>query len=418
MADVQNIFELRKQPVEYFDWQTFLITALSITMGLISIYSATYDAGMSTYFFKQLIYAGVGIGVMLVLMVMPERWLQAYSLAFYIFIILLLITVLIFGKTIYGTRGWFQIGSFSIQPSEFAKLAALNLVATHISRKGTDIKTFRDFGIVLTIILAPFVLILMEPDFGTATVMLALLIGILFWTGFDLLVLFFVISLPIVILMSLVSPVHFVAAVAVYSIAAALMRKKVLLTFATILIIFVAGYTSPMIIDNLMPHQKNRIDTFLNPDKDPLGKGYNVIQSKLAVGSGGLTGKGFLHGTHTQLRYIPKQWTDFIYCVPSEEFGFVGGVLVIVLLSSVILKATKAAFESENKYFSLLSFGIATVFFYHTIINIGMVLGLMPVMGIPLPFMSYGGSALIVNCAFIGLLLNAYRSQKIKIQNK
>ncbi|MBI5324831.1 MAG: rod shape-determining protein RodA [Ignavibacteriae bacterium] len=418
MAEFQNIYEIRKSASQYFDWQTFLITIMSIAFGLISIYSATYDAGMSTYFFKQLIYTGIGIGIILIFMVLPERWLQAYSLAFFVFIILLLISVLIFGKTIYGTKGWFQIGSISIQPSEFAKLAALNLIATHLSRKGTDIKTFRDFGIVILILLAPFILILFEPDFGTATVLLAMFIGILFWTGFDLLMLFFVISLPVIILLSLVSPIHFVAAVSVYSIAAALMRKKIILTFATILIVFVAGYTSPLIVEHLMPHQKNRIDTFLNPDKDPLGKGYNVIQSKLAVGSGGVTGKGFLQGTQTQLRYIPKQWTDFIYCVPAEEFGFAGGVFVILLLAGIILKATKAAFDSENKYFSLLSFGIGSVFFYHTIINIGMVLGLMPVMGIPLPFMSYGGSALLVNCAFIGLLLNAFRSQKIKAQNK
>jgi rod shape determining protein RodA len=414
MAHENDIFVIKKQPGEFFDWPTFLMSILIMAMGLISIYSATYDAGMSHNFFKQLIYTGIGLGIMFVCMVLPERWLNEYALAFYIFVLLLLITVLVFGRTVYGTKGWFQIGGLSLQPSEFAKLAALNLIATHLSRKGTDIKTFRDFGFVIAIIFIPLALIAIEPDIGTATVLIALLVGILFWTGFDILLLFFISSMPIVILLSLISPVHFVTAVSVYSIVAALLRKKVLLTFATILIIIAVGYTSPLIVNNLMPHQRNRIETFLNPDKDPLGKGYNVIQSKLAVGSGGFTGKGFLQGTQTQLRYIPKQWTDFIFCVPSEEFGFIGGVLVIALLTGIILKSGKIAYETENKFFSLLSFGIATVFFYHTLINVGMVIGLMPVMGIPLPFMSYGGTALIVNCAFIGLLLNSYRTQKIR----
>ena len=308
MAHDDDILALKKQPGEFFDWTTFLMAVLIIAMGLISIYSATYDSGMSHYFFKQLIYTGVGLGIMFVCIILPERWLNDYALVLYIFTLLLLITVLIFGRTVYGTKGWFQVGGLSLQPSEFAKLSSLNLIATHLSRKGTDIKTFRDLGLVLVIIILPLSLISLEPDIGTATVLIAMLVGILFWTGFDILLLFFISSIPIVILLSLISPVHFVTAVSVYSIIAALLRKKLLLTFATIIIIVAVGYTSPMIVNHLMPHQRNRIDTFLNPDKDPLGKGYNVIQSKLAVGSGGLTGKGYLQGTQTQLRYIPKQW--------------------------------------------------------------------------------------------------------------
>ena len=180
---------------------------------------------------------------------------------------------------------------------------------------------------------------------------MVLFIGILFWTGYDILILFFVASIPIVLISSLLGTVYFIASVSVYAIIAALLRKRIILTFASIIIIFGIGYISPILINKLHPYQRNRIETFLYPDKDPLGKGYNVIQSKLAVGSGGLVGKGFLQGTQTQLRYIPKQWTDFIFCVPAEEFGFVGGALVIILLMSLVLKAVKTAFRSRQFIF-------------------------------------------------------------------
>ncbi|MGA2298935.1 MAG: rod shape-determining protein RodA, partial [FCB group bacterium] len=360
MADTDYI-RLKKPPGENFDWSTFLIAVMLMALGLISIYSATYDSGMSGYFFKQLVFTGVGLAVLFTCMFLPERWLLEYSYIFYIVIVVMLIVVLIFGTVVYGTRGWFQIGGLSVQPSEFAKLAVLLTIAQHLSRKGTNIKTFRDFGIVAGLIIVPVFLTLLEPDLGSSTVTMVLFIGILFWTGYDILILFFVASVPIVLISSIMGTVYFVAAVVVYAIIAALLRKRIIMTFASIIIIFGIGYISPILISRLHPYQRDRIETFLYPDKDKLGKGYNVIQSKLAVGSGGLTGKGFLQGTQTQLRYIPKQWTDFIFCVPAEEFGFVGGALVIILLMSLVLKAVKTAFEVGNLYFSIVSFGVGTI---------------------------------------------------------
>jgi rod shape determining protein RodA len=162
----------------------------------------------------------------------------------------------------------------------------------------------------------------------------------------------------------------------------------------------------------LKPYQKNRIEILLDPNKDPRGNGYNVVQSKMAVGSGGLWGRGFQQGTQTQLRYIPKQWTDFIYCVPTEEFGFVGGTLVIVLLAGLCMRLLKIAELVQRRFESTIIAGIASIWTYHTFVNIGMALGLLPVIGIPLPFMSAGGTSLVINLAMLGLVLNFYRQMR------
>lgn len=284
-------------------------------------------------------------------------------------------------------------------------------MGTFLSRKGVDIKTLRDLGILFSIIGLPLLLIVVEPDIGSASVLIAMTLGVMLWSGFDIYILFFVVSLPIVIILSFMGTVYFVIAVSLFSIIAALFRKKVLVTVVTIATVFAIGYLSPIIIEHLAPHQQGRIETFLNPGSDPRGKGYNVIQSILAVGSGGVTGKGFMQGTQTQLRYIPKQWTDFIFCVPTEEFGFIGGLTVIILLSAMIMRCVTIAFEADSKFFSVVAIGTGTVFLYHSFINIGMAIGLMPVMGIPLPFLSAGGSSLMVNLSFVGLLMNAYRSK-------
>jgi rod shape determining protein RodA len=410
----ENYIAIRKQPLELFDMSLFMPVILLFGIGLISIYSATYESHMSDSFFKQLIFGGIGIGTMIVFMFLPERFLQSNSIVLYAISILFLILVLFFGKGISGTKGWFQLGGLSFQPSELAKFTALLAVARYLSLKGTDIKTLRDLGITLGIIFLPVGLIVLQPDIGTATVFIAIALGVLLWAGFDLFVLYMIVSLPIIAVLSLLGTTYFVVSVSIFAIIGAAFRRKILITAIALGVVIAVGYFSPVIIENLMPHQQNRIEAFLNPGSDPRGKGYNVIQSIMAVGSGGFTGKGFLQGTQTQLRYIPEQWTDFIFCVPTEEFGFIGGALVILLIASIIYRSIKIATLTNSAYFSLLCTGIASIFLYHMIINIGMALGLMPVMGIPLPFLSYGGSSLIVNFAFIGLMLNAYRSYKQK----
>ena len=215
----------------------------------------------------------------------------------------------------------------------------------------------------------------------------------------------------ILVILSLKDIVWFYVGLGIASIAILFFKSRQYAIALTIVLFISLGFIAPQIYDNLMPHQKNRISSFLDPDLDPQGAGYNVIQSKVAVGSGGVIGKGFLEGTQTQLRYIPMQWTDFIFSVPAEEFGFVGSSIIIIAYLVLMLRMLNIAYNSNDTFFSIVSIGILFIFIYHIIINIGMVIGIMPVMGIPLPFMSYGGTSMILNLMLIGFLLNTYRSQ-------
>ncbi len=404
---------LKKSIASYLDWTTVFIAIMLIAFGLISIYSATYDSAMSSYFDRQLLSSGIGLVIMFVVMYIPERWLSSNSYLIYALCIGLLIAVLFIGIESHGTKGWIRLGSFTVQPSEVAKLGLIFAIAKYLSVKGNDIRTIRDVSIVIILTVIPFVLILRQPDMGSATVMLALLFGILFWSGFDLFILYFFVALPVIILMALKGNIYFISAVTMLSGISFLFRRKIVLTIIAISIFISVGSIAPVFYENLQTHQKARIETFLNPGSNPLGSGYNVMQSKLAIGSGGVYGKGFLKGTQTQLRYIPMQWTDFIYSVPNEEFGFIGGASIILLYLALIYRAIKIANEVESKFHSILAIGSASVFLYHFFINIGMTIGLIPVMGIPLPFMSSGGSSMILNLTLVGLLLNAYRNYKL-----
>lgn len=404
---------------DFFDWTLFLLTLLLVAFGLISIYSATYDAGMSTFFNRQLGFTALGIGVMLGIMYVPEHWIYANALPLYVISLLLLLIVLKFGRTTYGTTGWLPLGIATIQPAEVAKFTTLIMVANHLSKRGTNIGTVRDFFTVAMYVGIPIILVSLQPDIGSASVFAAMFLGILLWSGFDIYWIYFAVCIPFVVIFSLMGRASFLIAVSVYTIIAAFMRQTMPRLIVTVGVIVGIGYFAPMIVEHLAPHQQNRIHTFLNPTDDPRGEGYNVIQSVMAVGSGGVVGKGFLQGTQTQLRYIPAQWTDFIYCVPTEEFGFIGGTLVIFVLFGMLYRMVKIAgiVNKTSSFGGLISAGVAIVFFYHAVINIGMAIGIVPVMGIPLPFMSYGGTSLVVNMAMVGLVLNAWRTHKRKVYN-
>lgn len=404
--------KLRRNLFSLIDFKIIALVLLLISAGLISIYSATYDSGTSIFFYKQLIFSGIGFATILFIIFIPENWIKFNTVTIYVISIILLIMVLFFGKTISGTKGWIHIAGFSLQPAEFAKIATLLLASRFLSQKGVDIKSLRDLFTLIAIFALPVFLIILQPDMGSASVMLVLFLGILFWTGFDLLILYFLAFLPLIIIFSLTGIEYFIGAVIFFTITSVFFKKKLIKTLILTTLIFLSGYFSKEIVSILPQNTQDRIDTFLYPEKDPLNKGYNVMQSVLAVGSGGLTGKGYLKGSQTQLRYIPEQRTDFIFCVPTEEFGFIGGVVVIILYALFFLRIFTIASNSQNRFLSILSFGIGTIFLYHTLVNLGMVMRLLPVMGIPLPFMSYGGTALIVNMAMVGLLLKAYYLQK------
>ncbi|MFN4916541.1 MAG: rod shape-determining protein RodA [Ignavibacteria bacterium] len=394
------------------DWVLILVTTLLFAMGLISIYSATYDAGMSEYFTKQLLFGIVGGGVMIAIMFMPERWLFDYAYILYGIAMLLLIAVIVIGKTVYGSKSWLTIGPITFQPSEFGKIATLLAVARSISSRGRDLSNWSDLIMPIILFVIPIGLIMLEPDFGSASVYGVMLLGMMFWGGASLNLITFLVGAPISVIMGFIGR-EWVFVSSIITASVPMFLKRDLMKALAMLLVFIAiGFSSRYVYGVLKPHQQSRIQTFLNPDNDPRGRGYHVIQSIMAVGSGGVTGKGFLHGTQTQLRYIPKQWTDFIFCVPTEEFGFVGGVLVIGLLAILILQCIAIARQSGNAFGSILSASVGIIFFYHATVNIGMAIGAFPVMGIPLPFLSAGGSALVMNMASVGIVLNVYRNRR------
>ncbi len=406
-----------KRPfIELFDWSVFLTAAMLVAFGLISIYSATFDVSMSPYFVKQLQYTVIGFIIMGSVAFMPERWLSLTAYGVYGLTILLLVAVVVVGKTVYGSKSWLYVGSIGFQPSELAKIGTLLALAEFIARKGVDLRALRDLGTAVGIVALPIVLIMLEPDFGSASVFIAMLMGVLLWSGVDLFLLFVIVAVPMTAISAFIGKAWFYAIAAIFSTWAVFFRRGIILTIISITLFIGVGFSASYVYDILKPHQKDRIQTFLNPESDPRGRGYHVIQSVMAVGSGGLTGKGFMHGTQTQLRYIPKQWTDFIFCVPTEEFGFVGGVMVIGLLGMVVFRAINIATQARNKFSAVMCIGVAALMLYHTLVNIGMAIGVFPVMGIPLPFLSAGGSSLIVNFTCIGFLLNAHRSRQSKIR--
>jgi rod shape determining protein RodA len=395
-----------------FDFRTFVVTIGLVAIGLISIYSATYEAGASAIFTSQLYYAIGGMIVMLTVAFLPERWIRLSTLPLYGLGLLLLAAVLVIGVTKYGAKSWIVVGPLQFQPSEFAKLGTLMTAALFVSREGKELTNWRDLGTLVGIILLPVGLIMLEPDFGSSTVYFAMLLSVALWAGADLFLLFAIIAPAFVAIAAFFGQMQMLIALGVVLVFMLLFRRSLWVTLLGFGLSVIAGLSTGYIYNNVMkPHQKLRIQTFLDPYLDPQGAGYHVLQSMLAVGSGGLTGKGFLQGTQTQLRYIPEQWTDFIFCVPTEEFGFFGGALVILLLAALIWFAVDTASHLRSRFESTICVAVAGVFLYHMTINIGMAIGLVPVMGIPLPFLSKGGSALLLNMSMVGLLLNFYRSR-------
>jgi rod shape determining protein RodA len=393
-----------------FDFRTFMVTIGLVAMGLISIYSATNGAGQEGHFTSQLVYAIGGLFVMLAIAFAPERWIRLSAFPLYGFGLLLLVAVLVIGTVKYGAKSWIVLGPLVFQPSEFAKLGTMLMAATFVAREGKEVSNWRDLGSLVGIVALPVGLIMLEPDFGSSTVYLMLLMGIALWSGADLFLLFALVCPAFVGIAAFFGSTPMYVALGIVAVAMAAFRRSIMVTVLGLTMSVAIGFSTGYVYDHVLkPHQQKRIQSFLDPNLDPKGAGYHVIQSMLAVGSGGLTGKGFLNGTQTQLKYIPEQWTDFIFCVPTEEFGFLGGMLVLTLLISLIYFAVDTASHLRNKFESTICFGIATIFLYHTVINVGMAIGLVPVMGIPLPFLSKGGSSLLLNMSMVGLLLNFYR---------
>ncbi len=344
----------------------FAVLGLTITLaiiGLISIYSATYSNNPATYTRAQYWFI-ISLVLLTGAVVVNYHFLERYAYIIYGGSIVLLLLVFAIGKSSGGAQRWLDLGFLSLQPSETAKIALIIMLARHFSLKnlagrGLDIKDLIVPGLIF---IAPFFLIMKQPDLGTSIILLSIFCSMTLVVGIRL---------------------------------------------RTIIAIGVAlSAIMPFAWMSLKDYQKARLTSFLNPGRDPFGSGYHLLQSKIAIGSGGFLGKGYTGGTQGKLMFLPEHHTDFIFSILAEEWGFIGASIVIFIFFALILKGLGAAASSKDRFGFLLAFGISAMLFWHVVINIAMVTGLLPVVGVPLPFISYGGSFLAVIMTSMGLIIN------------
>lgn len=332
-----------------------------------------------------------------------------------------MILVLVIGQTVSGSQRWLVIGSITFQPSEISKLILIITIANLISKK--NIFKIKDLLSIFIHVAIPMFLIFKQPDLGTSLVFIFITIGMLLVSSLNILIILAFLS-PILSVILYIMNFHLWLIYIITLICLVIyeyylnykkysINKKIFfikkIPFKSIIIFCIntlIGMFIPIIWGLLKDYQKNRLLIFLNPEKDPLGAGYHVIQSQIAIGSGGIWGKGFLHGTQTQLDFIPVQHTDFIFSVIGEEFGIIGGISLLILYTIIIWRGLYIAMKAPDEFGKLIATGITSMLVFHIFVNIGMVVGLMPVTGIPLPFISYGGTYLLINLILIGLLEN------------
>lgn len=352
--------------IEYFDWGLLVLTLLISLVGLVVLYSAV-TAGESVVnhilFRRQIVWMGMGFAIMFTSVLVHYRYLDKGSVAIYLTCVVLLVLVLFFGKYVGGSRRWLALGPFTMQPSELMKLSLIIMVSSIYSGMvGEKGLAFRDLIKPVIALTIPFGLIVYQPDLGTALLLLFLVAGITLFVR---------------------------------------VQKRVIVVCAAL-----GGAAVPVVWFLLKEYQKARILTFLNPDRDPLGAGYHIIQSKIAIGSGMISGKGFLLGTQSALDFLPEQHTDFILSVLAEEWGLAGCLFLLFLYLILMVWGLNIAYSCRDMFGSILSFGVTLMIFWQIFINVAMVTGIMPVVGVPLPLISYGGSSVITNMVGIGILMN------------
>lgn len=398
-----------------FNWSITFSWIILTVIGLTAIYSATQGPVseflpdyIQSNFYKQLGFVFASIILMIgVQFISPRTFLQL-SFVFYFIGIMLMIMTLLFGTEINGARSWFRIGPFGIQSSEFMKIATILAVANYLtSRRNISTENIRYALISVLIILLPAALVILQNDFGTAIIFLALIPVMLFWSGLPYGVSLFIISPAIILYLTVLGWQFGLLSALLLTGIIFFIQRRTWLTITSFITGILTVLGVQLALSNvLQPHQIARITAFTNPAYDPTGAGWNVIQAKTAIGSGGLTGKGFLEGTQTQLRFLPEQWTDFVFCVVGEEFGFLGAGLVVFTFAFLFIRLLRMAGNHKHPFAQLVTVSVTSVFFIHFFINVGSATALLPVIGIPLPFVSYGGSAFLTNTFMLALCLN------------
>ena len=420
MRSAKNIFD-------NIDNVSILLYGILVFLGIVNIYASQYNADtsfafdLSSRYGKQILFAGVAAFIAFLIVIVDWKFFYSLTYLLYAVVILLLIGVLFRGAMTGGATSWFELGPFKFQPSEFAKFATALAVAKYYNNIHSKYISLQDKLKTYGIILLPFLLIILQNDLGTALVYGSFVL-VLYREGlsgniliFGLIVgILFVLSLLLdqILLVSILSGIAFI----IFLISRK--RKKEIIALGGILIASMAFVLSVnYMFDNfLAPHHKVRIEILLGKKIDTHGAGYNLIQSKIAIGSGGLSGKGFLNGTQTRFDFVPEQSTDFIFCTIGEEWGFIGSLFFVSVFIGLLLRILFLAERQRSNFSRIYGYSVATILFMHFLINIGMTIGLVPVIGIPLPFISYGGSSLVgfTILLFIFLNLDSYRLQILR----
>lgn len=410
------------------DWITVALYATIVLLGWLNIYAVTYDQATDVPIFslqinsgRQLLFIAGAVVIIMGILIIDMRFYETFAYVIYGFILFLLLLVPIIGKEVGGNKAWLGIGSFGVQPSEFAKFATALAVAKLIGSVGFKMDQMRNQIFLFAMIGIPMLLILWQKDTGTALVFTVFTL-VFFREGMSpLLIIMGIVAAVIFILTLLVNEYYLYAAIGVILMSAIVLGKKkwkriAYLSAGALLICGVIASVDYVVDNVLKPHQQNRVKALINPDADPLGFGWNVTQSKIAIGSGGFTGKGFLKGTQTKFDFVPEQSTDFIFCTIGEEHGWLGSLFTMALFIGLMLRVIFLAERQKNRFARVYGYSVACIFFFHFAVNIGMTIGLFPVIGIPLPFFSYGGSGLwgFTILLFILLKLDIHRSQVLQ----
>lgn len=430
---------MRSNSVFQFDILIFLATISLMVIGVLFVYSSGVSSTgivFSKEYIKQIIWAISGIGLIFTLSFIDYNRIRALSPYIYFFFIILLLVTFFFGERVNGAKSWLGLFNFGIQPSEFAKIATILLLSAYYSSNRDGASSFKNFIFGLGIVLVPVVLILIQPDLGTALVYLPIFLFVSFIAGakpehigfvlFTAILVILLTILPVwqnsvseeeIRFLSIISKTQFrvltflvFGGISALSVIGFLVFKKnyfYWIFYATI-ILSISLVLSLIAGRILQDYQLMRLVVFLDPTIDPQGAGWNIIQSVTAVGSGGIVGKGFLSGTQSHYQFLPQQSTDFIFSIIAEEWGFLGGAFVFLLFSIIFMRGVLILSQAKDNFARYVVSGILGMIFFHFLINIGMAMGIMPITGIPLFFLSYGGSSLWTAAIGIGLLLNIH----------
>ena len=428
---------MKNKILAMFDYLLILVVLILVALGVLFIYSSSINSegvSVTNEYIKQIIWASIGFVIMIFVTLYDFRKTESFTPYLYVFLILLLVYTRIFGRYVNGAKSWIGIGEFGVQPSEFGKIFFILFLARFLD-ESKKMNQFKRFVYAIGVLIVPMGLILIQPDLGTASVYIPIFLTMCFIAGIPIKYILYVLAFGILTVFFTVIPVWNmeIAEKPLVFISVLTNLKLRALLISSVLLITLLGYVvrryfhvpkyiywitlvfsviclslifSMVLGKFLKDYQIKRLIIFMNPNKDRLGAGWNIIQSKVAIGAGGMTGQGYLQGTQSHYRFLPQQSTDFIFSILSEELGFIGGVFVFSMYFVILIKILYIIRKCINRYGSYICAGIFGMFSFHFFVNVGIVMGIMPITGIPLLFLSYGGSSLLTAMTCIGLVMN------------